>query len=172
MVTVVSQSNRGPGLLDVAELYAEHRSAVRQYFERRMGRDAAEDLTQTVFLHVLRAADRYHESGQVRGWLFTVARNVLYDELGYQARRPPPAFEGVWGGSTSDAGNDRHVTRLMLADALARLTPAQRACIVRRFFLRERAEAMARAEGCRVEAIRSRQRRATATLGRLIGTPG
>jgi RNA polymerase sigma-70 factor, ECF subfamily len=74
-----------------AALADAHAPAVRAYFRRALGRtDIAEDLTQEVFVRVLRFADRYEDRGRGRAWLFTIANRVLVDHLrrGEPARAP------------------------------------------------------------------------------------
>lgn len=40
-------------------------------------RQLSEDLTQDTFLYALKDRDSYHEDRNVRGWLFTIARNIV-----------------------------------------------------------------------------------------------
>jgi hypothetical protein len=61
-----------------AALADAHAPAVRAYFRRALGRpDVADDLTQEVFVRVLRFAGGYEARGRDRAWLFTIARRVL-----------------------------------------------------------------------------------------------
>ncbi|MBL7850434.1 MAG: RNA polymerase sigma factor [Cyclobacteriaceae bacterium] len=48
-------------------------------------RDAAEDLTQNVFLRMIRYRSSYRENQKFQSWIFQVARNVFSDH--YQATR-------------------------------------------------------------------------------------
>lgn len=60
------------------ELMRRHGSALHSYLARRGGRDAADDLLSEVFLRAYAALGQYdHRSGDVRPWLFGIARNVL-----------------------------------------------------------------------------------------------
>jgi RNA polymerase sigma factor (sigma-70 family) len=59
-------------------VFAAYRSRVFGYLARMTGRrDLAEDLTQDVFLRLARAARSLRPDTRLRGWLFTVAHNVL-----------------------------------------------------------------------------------------------
>ena len=59
-------------------VFAAYRGRVFGYLARMAGRrDFAEDLTQEVFLRLARAARGLRPDTNLRGWLFTVARNVL-----------------------------------------------------------------------------------------------
>jgi RNA polymerase sigma-70 factor (ECF subfamily) len=63
--------------------------ALRGYFRRAVGRhDLAEDLTQEVFLRVVRATDQYQARGRERAWLFTIAHRVLIDH--FRRRKASP----------------------------------------------------------------------------------
>ncbi|MFP6899705.1 MAG: sigma-70 family RNA polymerase sigma factor [Opitutales bacterium] len=48
----------------------------------------AEELAQTTFLKLYRAAGRYKPSAKFSTYLFTIARHVLLDEIKYRARHP------------------------------------------------------------------------------------
>jgi RNA polymerase sigma-70 factor (ECF subfamily) len=69
------------------ELVARHARSVFGLAYRFVGRvDAAEDLTQEVFVRVYQALGRYREEqGAFRAWLLSVARNVAIDH--YRKRR-------------------------------------------------------------------------------------
>jgi RNA polymerase sigma-70 factor (ECF subfamily) len=85
---------------DLAGLIPELRAYAR--FLAR-DRNAADDLVQDTLLRALGALDRYEPSGTLRAWLFTIQRNVFYE----QARR-------------------RRTERLVLAQALPSGEPVQR----------------------------------------------
>ena len=46
----------------------------------------AEDLTQEVFLRIVRGLDDYQERSREASWVFRIARNVLIDRHRAQAR--------------------------------------------------------------------------------------
>jgi RNA polymerase sigma-70 factor (ECF subfamily) len=65
-----------------AGMFERHHLAIYRYLLRMLGsRDRAEELTQDVFVHALKAADRYEDRSQERAWLFRIARNLRLDEL-------------------------------------------------------------------------------------------
>jgi len=81
--------------LGVAEAFAllYHRYVHTIYafaFDRLGNTGAAEDATQTVFFRAMGSLDRYQESGQFRGWLFTIAARVCADELRAKGRMALP----------------------------------------------------------------------------------
>lgn len=74
---------------DVA--FRRHRAEVFRYLRRRLGNDeAAEDLTQDVFLKAVAELSRLDTSRPVLAWLYSVAQNRFLDELRRTRRRPRP----------------------------------------------------------------------------------
>jgi RNA polymerase sigma-70 factor (ECF subfamily) len=71
-----------------APLYARYFDPVFRYCYRRLGHpEAAADATAQVFAKALAALPRYREDApSFRSWLFTIAHNVIADDL--RARRP------------------------------------------------------------------------------------
>jgi RNA polymerase sigma-70 factor, ECF subfamily len=63
----------------------------------RMLHDAteAEDVAQTVFLHVHRSAPRYEASAKFSTWLFTIARNLCLNELRRRSRHPAESMDAT-----------------------------------------------------------------------------
>jgi RNA polymerase sigma-70 factor (ECF subfamily) len=79
----------------IARLVNEHGAALLGYAIRLTGdRHAAEDVVQET---LTRAWQRYDQldagKGSVRGWLLTVARNIVIDQARARAARPPEAGE-------------------------------------------------------------------------------
>ena len=52
--------------------------------------DAAEDLTQDVFIRVYRSLDQYDSrQGDLANWLMRLARNLIIDDYRHRQRNPP-----------------------------------------------------------------------------------
>jgi RNA polymerase sigma-70 factor (ECF subfamily) len=63
------------------ELFARYRDPLYGFFRRRLeSRPRAEDLTQEVFLAVMRAVSRYEPRALVRTYLYGIALKLLYAE--------------------------------------------------------------------------------------------
>jgi RNA polymerase sigma-70 factor (ECF subfamily) len=76
-----------------AGIFERHHLAIYRYLLRMLGsRDRAEELTQDVFVHALKGADRYEERAQERAWLFRIARNLRLDALRRDQRAPAPSM--------------------------------------------------------------------------------
>jgi RNA polymerase sigma-70 factor, ECF subfamily len=105
-----------------AALFEKYRQPLRRYLHLATGSaDLAEDLTQDVFVRVVRGVDRYEPRERERAWLFRIARNLLTDHVRRQAARP----EGVH----VDAEPTRPALqphRISIREALARLEEHER----------------------------------------------
>lgn len=66
---------------------------IQFFFRLCWDRDRAEDLTQDLFLKLLRGAARYHEEGKLSTYVFKVATNLWIDH--YRAARPQPRFASL-----------------------------------------------------------------------------
>jgi RNA polymerase sigma-70 factor, ECF subfamily len=148
------------------DLFERHHQSVFRFLRRMQGSaQDAEDLTQEVFLRVLRALDGYEERQLERAWLFRIARNVLLDHR--RARGRVPASEPI---------ADAHVvslrpgppTRLVLDEALGRLGEAEREA----FLMREVGGLgyieIGAATGATPDAVRSRIHRARLALRKTL----
>jgi RNA polymerase sigma-70 factor (ECF subfamily) len=77
---------------DTAALFAAYQRRLFQYFCRAVGEsEMARDLTQEVFVRVSRTAIPAASDGEVRAWLFKIARNLAIDYHRERLRRPEPS---------------------------------------------------------------------------------
>ena len=66
----------------------------------------AEDLTQRVFIRVYRSSARYAPKAKFSTWIFTIARNLLIDEIKKRQRRPQiVSDEHIENRNSVDSGN-------------------------------------------------------------------
>ena len=74
---------------DVERVYADHRDGVFRYLRRIVGgTEAAQDLTQEVFLRVSRSGVPDTDGVGRRAWVFRIARNLALNHLRDGSRRP------------------------------------------------------------------------------------
>src|SRR5437763_15300897 len=67
-------------MIDPERLFAANHQRLFRYFCRAAGFvDAARDLTQEVFVRVSRARVPTAPEGELKAWLFRIARNLLLD---------------------------------------------------------------------------------------------
>ena len=79
---------------DPARLFDRHHLAVFRFLRRMTGSPSvAEDLTQEVFLRVVRGLDGYDERSREVSWIFRIARNVLVDRHRARERSPRDASD-------------------------------------------------------------------------------
>jgi RNA polymerase sigma-70 factor (ECF subfamily) len=76
-----------------AELYRRHKSEIYSYCLRMMGRDEAlaSDLFQDVFIRAYERAAQFRSGTNVRGWLYTIARNLCLNAM--RSRQPVDSIE-------------------------------------------------------------------------------
>ncbi|WP_072688364.1 sigma-70 family RNA polymerase sigma factor [Rhodococcus marinonascens] len=116
-------------------LYEEHAPALWRYALRLTGdRARAEDVVQEVLLRAWKHPNVLDQSeSSARAWLFTVGRNLVFDE--YRSAR---SRREIGMNSTPDlAAPDRWDGALdswMMGDALVRLTPDHRAVLVLSYY--------------------------------------
>jgi len=78
------------------ELMYRFQGRIQSLFRHLLGnREAAEDLTQDVFLRVFRARKSYQPNAKFSTWLFTIANNVALNQLRSRRRKPETQFGGA-----------------------------------------------------------------------------
>ncbi|MGY8689522.1 MAG: RNA polymerase sigma factor [Verrucomicrobiales bacterium] len=76
------------------ELVARHRTSVIGTIYRMLGDlDESHDLAQRVFIRVWSSAPRYEPSAKFTTWLFTITKNLVYNESRRRKRRPHYSLE-------------------------------------------------------------------------------
>jgi RNA polymerase sigma-70 factor (ECF subfamily) len=116
-------------------LYDEHADALWRYAVRLTGdRAGAEDIVQETLLRAFQHREVVDDSERsARAWLFTVARNMIIDERrSSRFRNEVRSPDG--SGAPERPGPDEvnsALDRLLIADALAQLSPEHQA-VVRR----------------------------------------
>jgi RNA polymerase sigma-70 factor (ECF subfamily) len=142
------------------DVFIRHRRDIYRYLVRMTGRpDAADDLSQEVFLRVVRALRNGGPVGHERGWVFSIARNLVWDRRRSQ-RTAPVMVETFREPATAGT----QAMAFGLAEALAALADDDR-----EVFLLKEIGGLSYAEiavacNCSAEAVRSRLFRTRAAL--------
>ena len=126
----VAQAKRGDHE-GIRFIYASYSGDVFRFVRSIVGDEhEAEDVTQTVFLKLMRVISKY-ERGAVpfTAWLMRVARNAAIDHL--RERRPVPCEE-IHGRSTSEELDENLQRLIEFRDAVSGLQEEQRAVVVLR----------------------------------------
>jgi RNA polymerase sigma-70 factor (ECF subfamily) len=157
----------------LADLYDRYAPKIYAYLYRRLGDAAlAEDLTGEVFLRVLQAirAGRAWQTS-FRAWLYRIAHNLVVD---HYRRRPPAPPVPVDEDLASD-GRDNPAAIVQdaieherIRAALDRLTPEQQEVLALRFGQGLKTRQVAQAIGKTPGAVEGLQRRALASLRRIL----
>jgi RNA polymerase sigma-70 factor (ECF subfamily) len=132
------------------ELVECHQQRVVGTVARMLGGDAAdaEDIGQQVFLRVWKSAPRYEPTAKFTTWLYTITRNLVFNEMRRRKHRPvvsldaeSPGETGANEGSariedTQAAGPDATLLEAELqqaiGNAIAQLPETQRLAIIMR----------------------------------------
>jgi RNA polymerase sigma factor (sigma-70 family) len=110
-------------------LFRRHSTRVHAYLRRMVGPTAADDLTQTTFLSIVRSRGRFLRGARFRPWLYAIASNAARDHV-RRARFEQPAADGQPPEqSAEDVLPDPALERAVQA-ALAQLPLPQREAIV------------------------------------------
>jgi len=156
-----------------AELYDRHFERVFAFVIRRVrNRDAAEDVTATVFHHALAHLRSFESRGAPFGaWLIRIAANAIVDRARRAGREVADSDALPDAGALPADDLERAEESAQLFRLVDALPDDQRAVIVDRFVadrsIRETAERLGRSEG----AIKQLQHRALETLRRRLRAP-
>lgn len=148
-----------------------YRLIIRYCFRRLGEGEAAANATSQTFARAMAGIAGYR-TGSVAAWLFTIARNVVIDLVGY--RRPQVDIDALdASGGLVDRGrlpDERAIgadQRRALFTAMDRLTPEQRSVVELRLAGLSGQE-IASALGGSISAVKSSQFRAYARLRTLL----
>jgi len=168
---LVERARSGDGAA-FAALYDVFAPRVYRFFRFRVSAaEAAEDLTQRVFLKMIEQLPNYEQRGiPFAAWIFRVARNAWIDED--RTNHPSVSIDDLVDSAAEADGPDdlaaAAIESEQLRKAIAALPPDQREVIACRFFAglssRETAAQMGRSEG----SVRVIQHRALAALRRKL----
>ena len=137
-----------------------------------------EDLTQEVFLRVLRSAARYVPTAKFNTWLYRIAANAALNQMRSRSRGRPVSLEIDGGGSGEDFQREIPDTRHggpadrsnrrelagQVADAVAQLPEKQRLAIVLNKYEGLCYEDISQVLGCSTMAVKSLLSRARGNL--------
>lgn len=131
---MIMEAVKSGDLQQATVLFERYNRRIFSFLARMtLDRDAAEDLTQNVFLRVIKYRTSYREGARFQSWIFQIARNVFSDH--YQSVRNKfsdfvdvsrlgDALPDTSGAEENEEREDR------LHRSLARLTAEQREVLV------------------------------------------
>ncbi|MFF5846487.1 RNA polymerase sigma factor [Streptomyces massasporeus] len=162
-----------------AALFDRHAPAIHQYVARRLGRDAADDVTAETFLTAFRIRARFDPArAGVRPWLYGIAakhigrhRRQEVQALKLLARTGHDPVADSWTDSADDRVAAEAAAR-PLAGALARLSAGDRHVLLLFAWADFSYQEIAEALGIPVGTVRSRLNRARRKLRTQAGAAG
>jgi RNA polymerase sigma-70 factor, ECF subfamily len=120
----------------VRSLYAEHGRSLLAYATRLTGdRAAAEDVVQETLVRAWKHADDLTGGkGSVRGWLLTVARNIVTDRARARAVRPVEVADVVDRPPVEGDHSESVVNTMVILAALDQVSPEHREVLVELYY--------------------------------------
>jgi RNA polymerase sigma-70 factor (ECF subfamily) len=142
----------------IRSLYNEHGRALLAYVTRLTGdRAAAEDVVQETVVRAWRHPEvLVNGRGSVRGWLLTVARNIVVDRVRARAARPTEVEETAAPAIASGDIAETVVNSMVVTDAMEALNDDQRAVIELLYFQRRTVTEAASLLGVPAGTVKSR----------------
>ena len=98
------------------ELLELWKMPIFRFFLRSLNHhEDAEDLTQRVFIRIYRSSERYLPQAKFSTWIFTIARNLLIDEIKKRKRRPQVVFdEHIEKVGDGEGGRSEELTEILM----------------------------------------------------------
>ena len=156
----------------LTQIYEDNFDRIYRYIVIKIGdRAEAEDMTQQVFLNVLKSISSFKFRGMpFTSWLYRIAHNQIVDYFRKKSRRPTEQLNESMPASGDDP--EKVVERIIqieeVAEATKQLTKAQQEVISLRFAgelsISEVAKAMGRSEG----AVKALQHSAILALRKVL----
>lgn len=156
------------------DLVPRHGPALHAYLARRVQRDVADDLLADTWFAALKSRRQYDSRrGGVRGWLFGIARHVLFAQLRQDSRtagsvslllEQAGARHTEDGWSDIDSRLDAQSARVHLLAGLAALSPDDREILLLVSWEQMSPTEAAEVQGVPAGTARSRLHRARRTM--------
>ncbi|GAB3835235.1 sigma-70 family RNA polymerase sigma factor [Kribbella italica] len=169
----MGEADRGAEEL-IRSLYAEHGRSLLAYATRLTGdRAAAEDVVQETLLRAWKHSDDLIEGkGSVRGWLLTVARNIVTDRARARAVRPAEVAEVEDRPPVERDHSESVVNSMVVLGALDQVTPEHREVLVELYYRGRTVAEAAKELGVPPGTVKSRSYYALRALRSALGGAG
>lgn len=152
-------------------LFTRHSARVHAYLRRMVGTTAADDLTQTTFLSVVRSRSRFQRGARFRPWLYAIASNAARDQL-RRARFEQPTDDGELAEQSAEDILPDPALERAVHGALAQLPLQQREAILLHRFQGFSFGEIAEALGVTESAVKVRAHRGYVRLRDLLAHLG
>ncbi|MCY0925467.1 sigma-70 family RNA polymerase sigma factor [Streptomyces sp. H27-H1] len=150
----------------IKSVYEEHGHALLAYATRLTGdRAAAEDVVQETLIRAWRHSEvLVNGKGSVRGWLLTVARNIITDRHRAKAARPPEVSGSPDRPPVEADHADAVVDTMTVLGALDRLSPEHRDVLTELYYRQQSVAEAADTLGIPAGTVKSRSHYALKAL--------
>lgn len=158
----------------VRSLYEEHGRSLLAYCTRLTGdRAAAEDVVQETLVRAWKhSADLVESKGSVRGWLLTVARNIVTDRARARAVRPSEVAESPARPLVERDHSDSVVNTMVVLQALDQVSPEHREVLVELYYRGRSVSEAAKELGVPQGTVKSRSYYALRAVRAAMGAAG
>lgn len=155
-------------------LFERHKQAVFGYLYRLLREETlAEDVLVSTFLRVYDSRRSYHIGAKFTTWLYTIAHHLAVDHLKHSAQREihlsqlpdPPCRDHL---NVSADALERQQLAEVVQQAIARLSPDQRAVVLLREYQELSYREIAEVTGASEQAVRVRAHRARQALREML----
>ncbi|WP_328946714.1 sigma-70 family RNA polymerase sigma factor [Streptomyces sp. NBC_00250] len=155
----------------IRAVYEEHGNALLAYATRLTGdRAAAEDVVQETLIRAWRHSEALvNGKGSVRGWLLTVARNIITDRYRAKAARPAEVAESPATPPVAEDHADTVVDTMTVLGALDRLSPEHRDVLTELYYRERSVAEAADSLGIPAGTVKSRSHYALKALRETFG---
>lgn len=171
----VGDTDRRPDTAEalIRSLYAEHGRSLLAYATRLTGdRAAAEDVVQETLVRAWKHADDLLDGkGSVRGWLLTVARNLVTDRARARAVRPAEVAEVEDRPPVQGDHSESVVNTMVVLDALDQVSPEHREVLVQLYYRGRSVTEAAKELGVPPGTVKSRSYYALRALRAVMAGP-
>jgi RNA polymerase sigma factor (sigma-70 family) len=151
---------------DFQAAFEQHKDVVYRFAWRMSGPAAAEDITQDVFVSLLRHPDRFDPArGTLRAFLLGIARNLALKHWRAEHRFEPLDAEAI---AAELVDFDRRDVGEMVGQAVRALGPLQREVVILAEYEGLTLAEIARAVDADVGTVKSRLHRARENLRRML----
>jgi len=172
---MLMEAVRAGDLTAFRALYERHHRAVFNFLFRSLhDRRTSEDLLQEAFLRVFLRREEYRPTAAFRTWLFTIARNLIIDEVrkrrgGSESQQAHNLDTLVDPNASPLAHAEAREVGERIQDAVRRLPPSQREVLLLARFAGLSYDEVAQVTGGSTGAVRTTLHRALHRLRDLLG---
>jgi RNA polymerase sigma-70 factor, ECF subfamily len=127
MLQAVQERSSITDSLDITQIARDHYDSVFRFCARRVGSDAASDVTQETFVTAQRALRSFRAGSSLKTWLLGIANNECRRHARHW-RRSPQALELIEAATPSPEAT--WISCQALHAAMKKLTPEQKEAVV------------------------------------------